>query len=175
MSEPKLRGMRILWAALLGQPFVLLVLGYLVTSARDEVPSPDPILLPALGAVALGSATASVILPRILLRAALLALRLPLTDAPSVGPSRGRRRPRRFEDAPLTRARLLTAAQSSFIVGMALAESVSLMGFALWFLGFPFVYAAPTFLVTVALMASKFPRLSVFEGQLEQAYDAELA
>jgi len=57
---------------------------------------------------------------------------------------------------------------------MALAESVALMGFVLWFLGFPFLYAAPMFAVCIALMLSKFPRLDFYEAQLETAYDADL-
>jgi hypothetical protein len=174
MNEPKLKVMRVLWTALLGQPVMLLVAGYLVTSSREETVTPDPVLLPVLSLVALGSAAASLVLPRVLQRPALLALKLPLTDAPTVGPSRGRRRQRRFEDAALARTRLLTTAQTYFIIGMALAESVGLMGFVLWFLGFPFPYVAPMFVVTAALMISKFPRLSHFESELENAYDADL-
>lgn len=175
MGEPKLKVMRVLWAALLGQPLMLLVVGYLVISTREETLTPEPILLPVLGVVALGAAAASVVLPSTLIRPALLALKLPTTDAPAVGPSRGRRHARRFEDAAVARTRLLTTAQTFFIIGMALAESVGLMGFVLWFLGFPFAYVAPMFVVTLALMLSKFPRLSLFEAELEKVYDADLA
>lgn len=175
MSNPKLQTLRVLWAALMGSPAMFLIVGYLVTKERQEVLTPDPILLPVLGAAALGSAVASVVLPQVLLKPALLALKLQLTDAPSVGPSRGRRRPRRFADADLARARLLMAVQTPFILGMALAESVALMGFVLWFQGFPFLHVAPTFVVSWGLMVSKFPRLAFYEQQLEAAYDADLA
>jgi hypothetical protein len=131
--------------------------------------------LPVLAIAALGSAIASVVLPPVLMKPAIVALRLPLTEAASVGPSKGRRRPRRFVDAAAARSALLTAVQAPFIVGLALAESVALMGFVAWFLGFPFVFAAPLFGVSWGLMLSKFPRLEVFERALEATYDADLA
>lgn len=174
MSNPKLQTLRVLWAALMGSPAMFLIVGYVVTSQRSEVPTPEPLLLPVLGAAALGSAVASVILPLALLRPALLGLKLPLTDAPTVGPSGSRRRPRRFADASVARIRLLSAVQTPFILGMALAESVALMGFVLWFLGFAFLYVAPAFVISWALMVSKFPRLAFYEAQLETAYDADL-
>lgn len=175
MSQPQMQTLRVLWAALMASPAMLLVVGYVVISERQEVLTPDPILLPVLGAAALGSAAASVILPLILLKPALLALKLQLTDAPSVGPSRGRRRTHRFADAHAARARLLRAVQTPFILGMALAESVALMGFVLLFLGFPLLHVAPMFVVSWALMVSKFPRLAFYEQQLEAAYDADLS
>lgn len=175
MSEPKLRVMRILWAALLASPAMFLLVGYVVTAERQEQLTPEPFLLPVLGLAALGSAAASVVIPMVLLKPALLALRLPTTDAPSAGPSGGRRRPRRFVDATAALSGLLTAAQAPFIVGLAMAESVALLGFVLWFLGFAFVYVAPFFAVSWALLLSKFPRLVSFESALESTYDADLA
>lgn len=174
MNDDKLKVMRILWVALLSSPALFLVVGYLVVQERQEVLTPEPLLLPVLAATALGSAMASVLLPRVLLRPALLGLRLPLTDAPAPGPSRGRRRTRRFTDSSSARSKLLATVQTHFILGMALAESVALQGFVLWFLGFPFIYAAPFFAVSWGLMLVKFPRLPHYEQELEAAYDADL-
>lgn len=174
MNDDKLKVLRVLWVALLGSPALFLFVGYMVVTERQEALTPDPILLPVLGATAIGSAMASVLLPRVLLRPALLGLGLPLTDAPSPGPSRGRRRARRFADSGNARSRLLATVQTYFILGMALAESVALQGFVLWFLGFPFIYVAPFFVVSWALMLVKFPRRPQFELELESAYDADL-
>lgn len=174
MNDQKLMVMRTIWAALLTGTVMFLVVGYVVTSGRQEALVPEPFLLPVLGFTALGLAAGSVLLPPVLLRQAFLALRLPTTEAPNPGPSSTRRRAKRFVDSGSVRSRLLLAAQPSFIVGMAMAEAVALHGFVLWFLGFELPLVIPFFAVCWGLMLSKFPRLSHFERALESAYDADL-
>lgn len=174
MSEQRLKTLRVLWVGLLASPVLLLMCGYYFTRQQpNETPS-EPTLLFVLGAAAVGSAVASVVLPRVMLTPALLALELPVTDAIAVGPSRGRRRARRFQDPRSARERLLSAALGPFVVGMALAEAVAFMGFLLWLLGFPFMYVGWMFVVCIVLMLSKFPRPEPYAAALEAAYDADL-
>ena len=176
MTAQRLNVMRILWAALFSGTLMFLVVGYLVVSQRPEALEPEAQLLPILGISALGLAAGSVLLPPFILRAALKGLGLLITAQPSPGPTpSGRRlRGRRFAEPETARSKLMVSAQTSFILGMALAEGVALHGFVLWFLGFSLSTALPFFVVCWALMVSKFPKLSTFEHELETVYDADL-
>lgn len=173
--QHKMRLLRILWAAISTTPAVMLLVGYLVVPADRAARDAETFLLPALSIMAIGFAVGSVVLPAAVLKTSLLALKLPVTDSPSPGPTRGRRRSRRFVDSNAARVSLLSAAQPSFVMGLAMAESVALTGFVLWFLGFDLRMVAPLFGVSWAVLLSKFPRLAQFEAALERVYDADLA
>lgn len=172
--QQKMRLLRILWAAISTTPAVMLLVGYLIIPADSAARDAQPFLLPALSVTAIGFAVASVVVPAAVLRTSLLGLKLSVTDSPSPGPSRGRRRARRFVDSDAARASSLSAAQPSFVMGLAMAESVALVGFVLWFLGFELMMVAPLFGVSWAVLLSKFPRLAQFEAVLERVYDADL-
>lgn len=175
MKRQKLNTLRILWAAHLGATLMFLVVGYLVVSQRGAVPPPEPLVSVGFTFAASSLALGSVWIPKWLQRQALKRLALPTIDAPFAGPSSERRRARRFTDANAARIQLLSAIQPVFVVDMAMAEAVATLGFVLWFLGLDVVFVLPFFIVCWALMASKFPVLSRFEGALEDAYDARLA
>jgi hypothetical protein len=174
MSDQKLMVMRTIWGALLGGTVMMFVVGYAVTSERQEALSPEAMLLPVFAVLALSMAGGSVFLPPFLLRQALAGLKLATTDVPSPGPST-RRRGKRFVDPQSIRSRLVMVAQPSFIIGMALSEAVAILGFVLWFLGFEVTLVIPFFVVCWGLMLSKFPRLATFEHTLQSVYDADLA
>lgn len=174
MNDQKLMVMRVIWGALLSGTVMFLAVGFLVVTQRAQTSPPTFILLPVLAASAFGLAVSSLALPPFLLRQALLGLKLPTTEVPSPGPSNTRRRGKRFADAADVRSRLVTVAQPSFIIGMALAEAVALHGFVLLFLGFDLALVVPFFVVCWGLMSAKFPRLHNFAQAAENAYDAEL-
>lgn len=174
MNEQRLNTLRILWAGLFGGTVMFLVVGYLVTSEREAVPSPEPVLSLAFVFSALNLAFGSVWVPAWLQRQSLTRLALVTTAGPCAGPSSERRRPKRFTDSKTARAQLLPTVQPAFIVGMAMVEAVALHGFVLWFLGMNLSFVLPFFVVCWALMVSKFPVLSRFERALENTYDASL-
>lgn len=61
---------------------------------------------------------------------------------------------------------LLPAAQISLIVGMALCEAISLLGFILGFLGAPPLHVAPFFAAGLLLALIRFPSEAWLRAQL---------
>ena len=176
-GEQQLRVLRLLWAALLFSTVLMLVITYVAISGRGEALTPAPLLLPVLGVVAVLEANASVLVPKHLFAHSVKAAKLEVTELPVKERmfNESARRGRKFTDAKAARERMLPVAQTTFILGMAFAESVALFGLVLYFLGHPLEVALPFFFVCWALMFSKFPNLKKFERQLEGAYDADLA
>lgn len=171
--DATLRVQRILWGALVMSTFMYL--GVLQVVVRPTT-APDPMLFWALAAAAMGSAAASVMVPDLVGRNALHRavdglLRTRGDFHPDAMPS-----PR---DAGLTAEvidngdQVLRAAapvlQTRFIMGMALSESVALMGFIAAFLGFPLMQALGYFGVAWALMAWRFPREEAMRAWVESA------
>ena len=174
---------RVLWGALLTSNALYFgVLLYLnATVAQRAELRPDPTLAPVFAMVALGLAVASVLLPSRLhaaaARTAAVETRDDLMDDP-LGATQGFRRPasseRVFSDPAAARRAALQAFLSPFLVGMAMAESVSLFGFVLGFLGFGVVVVAPFFAVGAGLQATRFPTEAAIEGPFERAHGARL-
>lgn len=180
---PSLQTLRILWFALLtSNVLYVAVLLFLRANRQGPAPVPDPMLAPAFALAALGLAATSVLLPPRLYASAAaattVATREDIKDDP-MGAQQGFRRPaaseRIFADASLARSAALGAYMSPFIVGMALAEAVSLLGFVLGFLGGAAVVFLPFFVVGVALQASRFPALPTVERAFEAAQGARFA
>lgn len=174
---------RILWGALVSSNALYFgLLLYLNTAdARRAGLHPDPTLALVFAPVALGLAVASVLLPARLhaaaARAAAVETRDDLRDDP-LGATQGFRRPasseRVFADPAAARRAALQAFLAPFIVGMAMAESVSLFGLVLGFLGFGLAVVAPFFVVGAGLQATRYPTEAAVEGPFERAHGARL-
>jgi hypothetical protein len=169
----RLRVARVLWGALL----ISVALFYVVVKVMRPDPNVGlaPHLDQMLAIAAVLVAVTSVVLPRIAFVAGLKQLNL-RTEERQGEPVGGFR-----ESAPVTRfvadpdeaiLRAFGAYQSAFLVGMALAESIALFGFVLEFLGGSVLVASGYFVVAVALMATKFPRLTTIKAAIERATNA---
>jgi hypothetical protein len=179
--SPALHTQRILWISLLASNALYLGVLFYLRAARGGQPFPpiDPALAPAFAVVALGVSAASVLLPRRLYAAftpsAPVETREDVKDDP-LGAMQGFRRPapseRVFVDADAARRIALQRNATPFIVGMALAESVSLLGFVLGFLGAGEAIFLPFFAVGVALQAARFPTMAAIERAFEAAHGA---
>ena len=69
-------------------------------------------------------------------------------------------------------ATLFPMYQTSLILGMAMAESVALMGFVLVYLGHPVIVGVPFFVVCWLLQATKFPTFKAVVAPVEAATKA---
>jgi hypothetical protein len=168
--------MRILWAALIMSTVMLFGVAVFAARSAHEMRRPEPTLLFAFALLSMFSAAASVLFPRHALHRTLRAHQLKTEAAEPKARmfSDTPRRLRRFSDPERARETLATAATTSMILGMALAESVALFGFALLFMGHPVTVCATFFGACWLLMAVKFPNPKAYERQLEDLYDAEL-
>ncbi len=173
---------RILWVALLTSNFLYIgVLFYLrANRSGQSLPAIDPMMAPAFAAVAVGIAAASLLLPRRLYASSAGSSPIETRDGVKedpMGALQGFRRPapseRIFADADAARSAALVRNMSPFIVGMALAESVSLLGFVLGFLGAAETIFLPFFAVGIALQATRFPSMAAIERAFEAAHGAK--
>ena len=135
--------LRIVWAALLASQgiYAAILLGGVLEAPLEP---PDPIMLPALGCVALFVAAASMLLPRYF-----------LGQIPRLLTERDRGLREHGQAALFARA--IQFAATPFIIGMALAEAVGIFGLVLGALGVPHLMALPFFALSVVLMLMKFP------------------
>lgn len=176
VSQNQLRVMRILWGALFASTLLFLISGYVAIGGREDAPSPDPLMLPVLAFASAGIAGASILFPRHLLRQSFRAAKYEVTDLPKeelmFRDTPGR--PRKFTDPEAVRKTLAPKVQTSFILGMALAEAVALNGFVLWFVGFPLTQTIGFFVVCWVLMLTHFPNADRDVQALEKLYDADL-
>ena len=171
----RLQTVRILWMSLF---FSSLMFLFLISSHVIHVEENMPPHMPEmLGALAVGIAIMSIVLPARGFDTALRAMDVKLEN--EVGEPVGSFR----ESAPVEKliakphATVIAAFsryQTPFIVGMALAEAINLFGFMLGFLGaHPYAYA-PFFALGLGLMVWKFPRLSAITGPLERVKGAKI-
>jgi hypothetical protein len=172
----RLQTMRILW---MGMFFSSLMFLFLISShvIHDEDARMPPHLPEMLGAIALGVAIISIVLPARGFDAALRAMDVKFEN--EVGEPVGSFR----ESAPTTKIiakphETVIAAfaryQTPFIIGIALAESINLFGFMLGFMGaHPYAYA-PFFALGLGLMVWKFPRLVTLTSALERVKGAKI-
>ncbi len=153
---------RILWAALTGSALLFPVLLVVIRSSGGDVPDgpPDFVLLPAFGAAALGSVTASFVVPTLQRKQAFGRLRLETREVPddTAMPMYGQQATRKvIADRARALSVALPAYQTGFILTMALREAVATFGFVLGMVGFDLVVAAPFFAIAVLLMLIEFP------------------
>jgi hypothetical protein len=173
----RLQTVRILWAALFGSSllFLMMVTSHIV---HDEEGHGVPPHLPELlGALAVGIAIVSIVLPAKNFDAMLRTLDVKFEN--EVGEPIGSFR----ESAPTTRLiaephKTVLAAfaryQTPFIIGMALSESICLFGFMLGFMGAPPYAYAPFFALGLGLMVWRFPRLVTITSALERVKQAQI-
>ena len=155
-----LNTIRILWGALCASTLVLL--GVIVV-ARLKHAGPPPLVIP-LAAVALANAVVAVVLPRTQYRN--FVRRKEFELASDVNGARI------FAHSSKVIEALLPMYQTALILGMAMAESVALMGFVLVYLGQPLIVGIPFFVVCWLVQATKFPTLESIIAPLEAATQA---
>lgn len=167
MNADPLVTLRVLWAAILSATIAFLVIP---VSAGDAATGPT-LLLP-FAFVALGSAVASVFLPRYVLAQGLAKLELQTVEVDDPERAFGSmvRKRRVFRDPELALRAGYRVHQTAMILGLALAEAVAIYGFVLKFLGAELSSVAPFFVVSWALILYRFPRRSVIAHSLERAY-----
>lgn len=153
-----LQTMRILWASLASSTAFFLVVLRMHAPEESEAP---PHMAEIFGALALGTAVLAVFFP-----AQQLSRALRVMPAPTRG--------RVFENPEQALIDAFKRAQSTFIIGMALCESIALLGLVLGLMGEPKSAYVPFFVFAVALMATKFPRTSAIARALERAKGASL-
>ncbi len=178
VSPQRLLTARILWASLLLTNFIYLgVLAYL-RSSRTPPPEPASTLVMGLAVAGLANAVMSFVLPRSIHRRAALATGTETREGLMGDPlaTQGFRTAaasgRVFSDDRAARRAAFQVFQSPFVVGMAMAESVSLFGFVLGFLGAEWAQVLPFFAVGIAAQAVRFPTLGRVEGMFEAAHGA---
>lgn len=173
--EARLKTVRILWLALVMTNAIYI--GMVSSHAAISPDAAPPYMAEMFGALAFGIAILSIVMPARGFEAGLRNMKVELVEVPGevVGSFR--------ESAPLTRViaepeRALADAfvrfQTPFILGMALAESISLFGFMLGFMrAAPIVYM-PFFAAGTVLMLSKFPTEQRMVRALERVKNAKL-
>jgi hypothetical protein len=168
--------MRIIWIALMVS--VVLYDVMLVQLRKQRGPSNDmpPHLPEMLALLAVVIAVVSIVLPRRLFAVALKQVDAKVAEEPGevVGSFR--------ESAPVQRVvsnpeeailGALAVFQSPFLVGMALCESIALFGFMLGFLGESMKVAVGFFLVSLSLMAVRYPRVASMTQAIESSTGAK--
>jgi hypothetical protein len=129
---------RVLWFSLLTSQLMFVFILWFVRwrAGTPSIDPPDRMMLPVLGFAASTTTVLSLIIPGRIL--ANVRKNLPGNDA-------------------ATRGKRAVAERSAWLVGCAMAESVSLMGFVVGFLGFPPLTSVPFFLVSFLLFGARFP------------------
>jgi hypothetical protein len=164
--------LRILWTALSFSTvfFVVLVTGFRPAPAGP----PQAILLPAFAFIAIGMIVVSFVLPRVGYKTAVDNARPEITEvtdasASDVIPYRDAPRRRVFAKPEEARRKAVVIFQTPFILGMALTESITLLGFTLGWLGHPMWAWAPFFAVGWELFALRFPTKQAVFGRFAEA------
>ncbi len=179
ISPQRLLTTRILWASLLASNF--LYLGALAYVRANRTPPPPPVsaLVVALALAGITNAVMSFVVPRLVYQRAALATRVDIREGLTgdpMGATQGFRTAaasgRVFSDGGAARRVAFQAFQAPFIVGMAMAEAVSLFGFVLGFLGAEWAQVLPFFAVGIAAQAVRFPTARRVEGMFEAVHGA---
>lgn len=177
-----LRQMRILWGALLTS--VVVMLGVLLQARPHPQTSPEPVLIPMFGAVALVAAIMSFLLPRFAYRRAVHRLNLATTNEAAPGALSAMYReamPTRkiFADPDAAQQSATALFQARLILEIALSESVALTGFMLGWLGFDLLLIAPFSATGSILILLRLPTagriLRSFENEAGASFPDSLA
>lgn len=162
----------ILWLALMSSQLLFLVPLFVVPPPPEP---PDPMLPMAFGFVAIGVGVAALVVPKALFRKAVIAQRIPMVEAPDPEALPGFNKTVKVPSDPEGAVRsLLQAFQVRTILGCALGEAVSLLGFVLRFLGFGWEVALPYFAVGIALTAVQMPSRSKLVAGIEDVIGVPL-
>ncbi len=179
VTPQRLLTVRILWAALLSTNFVYLgVLAY-VRDHRAPLPAPASAMVMAMAVAGLANAVMSFVMPQMIYRRAALATGVATREGlmgDPLGATQGFRTAaasgRVFGDDRAARQAAFRVYQTPFIMGMAMAEAVSLFGFVLGFLGAEWAQVLPFFAVGIAAQAARLPTMGRVEGMFEAAHGA---
>ncbi len=171
---------RTLWSALLFSTFV--ELGIVLWGDFDRYVYLQVEITVAVAVVAATLAVASFLLPSRLYSAALERLALPVIEVPVQNNDAARDyrsaagSQRVFREADAARSAMVRAFQAPFLVSVALAESIAILGvvIAQGRLA-PSVYALPFFVVAWVLLGLRFPRVANVVEPAERLYSAQLA
>ena len=165
----------ILYGALYWSTGMYLLVLHLQAEALRRA-EPDPIMLPALGGVALVCAVMSFVLPRLVHRAALARLELAVEEVPDPNGSvmfRDRTPTLRvFAHPDQARRRARQIFFTPFILRLAIAESIAIDGFILRMQGFEWAQILPFFVVCWVIFALSAPLNRRIFGPLEKHFDA---
>lgn len=173
-GEPSPHTPIILWCALLGSQFIyvgLLLAPGLLTAPSTEPPEPGLALV--FAAVAIALAITSFVLPMVLLRTALANAEVEIEEVPTgfrqMGPSI-----RRFANLADAERVSIRVGLTPMILGLALSEAVSVLGFILGFLGHPMLVWTLFFVCGIVLTAIRFPTRQRFLEALARAKHVSL-
>jgi hypothetical protein len=169
--------MRILWMAqiIAGGMFLFLIASHLAHVPDGQQMPPH--LPEMLGALCIGMAIITVVLPARRLDAALRAM--DVTFENEVGEPVGSFR----ESAPTTKLiakphdtmlAALARFQQPFMMSLSLAQSINLFGLFVGYYGAPPQAYAPFFALGLGLMVWRFPRLSMVTSALERVKGAKI-
>lgn len=133
----------------------------------------------ALAGTAVALCAASLVLPGRLYAAALRRLSLAVIESPGQEAARHYRAAavgqRMFRDGAGARSAALRAFQAPFIVGLALVESIAILGVAVAQGRFaPSWYGLPFFVLAWVLLCLRFPRARHVVGPAEHVYSARV-
>ena len=173
-ASVQLRVARIMWSSLFGSNVVLfgLVAGHVLSAGPGAL---QPMMPDLFGAMAFGIALMSIVLPARLFRSSLRGAAFAVTNEPGemIGSFRESAPMRKRVSEPAQAVVAVFARyQTSFIIGMALAEAVGLLGLMLGYLGAPLLRYAPLSAVSIVLMAARFPQLATLTRAIERATGA---
>lgn len=169
--DAMLRTSRVLYGALVAATVLLAAISFIV---KPDVPQPiQPLVEIYIAVAAVGVAVTSFVFPAKAL--ATSAARTRMEVVPSGVTMEGLPMPPRFADPLGAARRAMAAAQTSFILSLALSEAVSLFGLVLHMLGAPRPVSLPFFVAGTVLAALRFPTLSRFVAPFERAHGASFA
>jgi hypothetical protein len=138
--------------------------------------APDPVMPILLAAMAVPAALMSLFLPKLLFRKAVQGKNVQMIETPDPEglPGFGKMLRTPADPNGLLRS-LLQPYSSRVLVGSALAESVSLLGFVLKFMGFGWGFAAPFFVVGITVCLLQRPSEARFRSEVEETLGMRLA
>jgi hypothetical protein len=166
--QKMLRTYRVLWAALtLSQALFLVVL--FVVRDSNGVPAHPP---PSSTVLMMYIVSASITVFSFVLPSRMYAQSARLRPLEIVRSDMGAGR---FADPVKAAQQASATGFTAFMLRMALAEAVSLDGFALGFLGTPLVTFVPFFAVGIALALLRFPTVESVYGPFERAHGASFS
>jgi hypothetical protein len=168
----RLKTIRILWGSLMASVCMILVVVFVAKNPNPQ--PPEPMMAPAFALVALMVAGMSFFLPANMKKTAFKNMKLELeevadTGASDVLPYRDAPKRRVFANPKEAARRAFMIYQTSTILECALSEAVGL-----GFLGFPPPIFIPFFVVSLSLMALRFPTVNKAFGPMERHFDAKL-
>jgi hypothetical protein len=164
----------IVYGALIASTFIYLLV--LVVMGQPEG-TLNPQLGIVLGVVALGNSVATLVVPKIMLRGALLNAGLGTREIEVASESvvlRGTTKVVVFDDPGKARGVARQAAFTHWILSWALAESVAICGLVLRFLGAEWLQIVPFFVLCWVLYAARPPIEARVFAELEAVYKAKL-